>query len=269
MSRSGIVTLTTDFGLRDPYVAAMKGVILSIFPKATLVDVSHGVRAGAVQAAADLLCETVSFFPEGTVHLVVVDPGVGGDRKAIAAEANGHLYVGPDNGIFWPLLQEDPKRIVVHLTESRFFHPPVSRTFHGRDVFAPVAAHLAFGRDTGEMGVPVPDPVALKRPQPVRTDRVLVGEVTRVDRFGNLVTNLRQNHVEAFAGDREPRIEVGDVIVQGVKTCYGDVPEGEVLAVFGSGDRLEIAVNGGRASERVGTSDARLEGMPVRVDLAD
>lgn len=263
--RSGIVTLTTDFGLRDPYVAAMKGVILSIFPKAALVDMSHGVKAGAVREAADLLCDTVPYFPEGTVHVAVVDPGVGGDRRAIAAEANGHLLVGPDNGVFGPLLQEDPNPVVIHLTKARFFHPPVSRTFHGRDVFAPVAAHLASGREPGEMGAPVSDPVVLEHARPVQEDGVLQGEVTRVDRFGNLVTNLRRSDVEAFAGDREPRIEAGDITVQGVKTCYADVPQGEVLALFGSTDRLEISVNGGRASERVGVPEARLEGLPVRV----
>jgi len=269
MRRSGIVTLTTDFGYRDAYVAAMKGVILSISPKATLVDVSHAIRPGAVQEAADLLLDTVPYFPEGTVHVGVVDPGVGGDRRAIAAEANGHLFVGPDNGIFWPLLQEDPKRIVVHLTESRFFHPPVSRTFHGRDVFAPVAAHLASGRGTAEMGASVLDPVALECPRPEILEGLLVGEIARVDRFGNLITNLRRDDVKAFAGDREPRIEVGDMRIQGVKACYEDVPQGEILALFGSSDRLEISVNGGRASERLGRSGTRMEGLTVRVGLAD
>jgi S-adenosyl-L-methionine hydrolase (adenosine-forming) len=269
VTRSGIVTLTTDFGYRDAYVASMKGVILGIHRQAALVDVSHGIRAGAIQEAANLLCETVPYFPEGTVHLAVVDPGVGGDRRAIAAEANGHLFVGPDNGVFWPLLQEDPNRVVVHLTESRFFHPPVSRTFHGRDVFAPVAAHLASGRGTGEMGSPVLNPVVLECPRPEQKEGVLVGEIVRVDRFGNLITNLRRSDVEAFRGDREPRIEVDDVVVEGLKGCYADVPRGEILALFGSSDRLEISVNGGKASERLGTPEARLEGLPVRVVLVD
>jgi hypothetical protein len=263
--RSGIVTLTTDFGWRDFYVAAMKGVILSIFPGAVLVDVSHDVPPGDVREAALLLAQAAPCFPPGTVHAAVVDPGVGTGRRAFAAEAGGQLLVGPDNGLFWPLLARDPERRVVHLTETGFFRPTVSRTFHGRDLFAPVAAHLASGRDPEEMGRPVDDPVVLEEERAREEDGVLVGEVTRVDRFGNLVTNMDLDLLERFLGGRNPRIEAGRLEVTGIRGCYGDVEPGEALALIGSTGHLELSVNGGRASERAAPSGEPLSGTQVRV----
>ena len=265
MRRSGIVTFTTDFGSRDFYAAAMKGVVLSIRPGAVLVDVSHDIPPGAVREAARTLAQAVPCFPPGTVHAAVVDPGVGTDRRAIAAEAGGQLFVGPDNGLLWPLLAQDPGRRVVHLTDARFFRRIVSRTFHGRDLFAPVAAHLASGRDPDEMGVRIDDPVVLEEDRPRKENGVLVGEVTRVDRFGNLVTNIRRDVLEGFLGGREPRIEAGALEVRGVRGCYGDVAPGEALALIGSTDCLELSVNGGAASERAAPKGGDLSGVEVRV----
>lgn len=265
MRRSGIVTLTTDFGWRDFYAAAMKGIVLSIHPGAVLVDVSHDVPPGSIREAALLLAQAAPCFPPGTVHAAVVDPGVGTDRRAIAAEAGGHLFVGPDNGLFWPLLAQDAGRRVVHLTDARFFRRSVSRTFHGRDLFAPVAAHLASGRDLGEVGDRIDDPVVLEEDRPREENGVLVGVVSRVDRFGNLVTNLCQDVLEGFLGGREPRIEAGALEVRGIRSCYGDVGPGEALALIGSTDCLELSVNGGRASERAATPGEGLPGTEVRV----
>jgi len=142
LNPSGIITLLTDFGLEGPYAAAMKGVILSIHPDARLIDISHQVKPGAIYQAALLLQETCPFFPRGTVHLAVVDPGVGSNRRALAVETEDRIFVGPDNGIFWPIISRAESAEIINLTESRYFLPEVSNTFHGRDIFAPVAAHL-------------------------------------------------------------------------------------------------------------------------------
>lgn len=266
MKRSGIITLTTDFGWRDPYAAAMKGVILSIHPGAVIVDVTHDVAPGSIREAADALFQTVPCFPPGTVHVGVVDPGVGTERRAIAAESGGRFLVGPDNGLFWPLLVRDAGSVVVHIKEERFFRLPVSSTFHGRDVFAPVAAHLASGRDLREMGEIIGDPVTLDLNRPREEGNALLGEVTRVDRFGNLVTNISRNDLEVFVQGREPRVQAGDLEVKGLRACYGDVPEGEVLALIGSTGCLELSVRGGRASDRAAPQPGKtLPGMAVRV----
>ncbi|MFO7783231.1 MAG: SAM hydrolase/SAM-dependent halogenase family protein [Thermodesulfobacteriota bacterium] len=265
MKLSGIITLTTDFGWRDPYVAAMKGAILSIHPEAVLVDVTHDIEPGSIREAADILLQTVPCFPPGTVHVGVVDPGVGTDRRALAAESGGRFLVGPDNGLFWPLLLQDMERRVVHVRDERFFRRPVSSTFHGRDVFAPVAAHLASGRDPHEMGDIIEDPVALDVDRPREEGGALSGEVTRVDRFGNLVTNISWNELAAFLQGREPRIRTGDLEVKGLRACYGDVPAGEALALIGSTGCLEVSVSGGRASDRVTPAPGKVQGMKVRV----
>lgn len=265
MRRSGIITLTTDFGLRDPYVAEVKGVILGIQSMATLVDVTHEIPPGDVASAADMLLEAVPYFPSGTVHLAVVDPGVGGTRRAIAAEAGGHLFVGPDNGIFHPLLKVHPGGRVFHLRDERFFREEISRTFHGRDVFAPVAAHLASGRDPADMGEPVIDPVGLDEALPTADDSGLVGRVMRVDRFGNLITNIKGDDLKGIQASGDPVIEVGDLRVVGIRSCYEDVPPGEALALMGSTGRLELSVNRGRASDRVGSGDDAAPHRPVRI----
>ncbi len=266
MKPSGIITLTTDFGVRDPYVAAMKGVILSIYPGAVLVDVTHDIAPGSIREAADALLQAVPCFPPGTVHVGVVDPGVGTDRRAIAAGAGGCFLVGPDNGMLWPLIRQDAESRVVHLFDERFFRTPVSRTFHGRDVFAPVAAYLASGRDPLEIGTIIEDPVRLDVNRPRVEAHNLLGEVTRVDRFGNLVTNISRNDLATFLHGREPRFQVGDLEVKGLQACYGDVPEGDALALLGSTGCLELSVSGGSALDRAIPESGKIQpGMKVRV----
>jgi len=264
---SGIITLLTDFGLGDVHTGVMKGVILSIHPHVRLVDITHDVPPGAILQAALLLQEALPFFPEGTVHVAVVDPGVGGSRRAIAAEAGGRFLVGPDNGIFWPMISAATSTRIIHLTESRFFLGSISSTFHGRDIFAPVAAHLARGVDLSAMGSPVTDPVRLRIPEPRVEGNALIGEVLRVDRFGNLITTIPRDALEDFAGADLPVIRIGGLVIEGLARSYSDKREGESLALIGSSGRLEISVNRGRACDLTGagSSGQGILGLEVRV----
>ena len=248
-NRTGIITLTTDFGLKDPYVAVMKGVILSICPYATLVDVSHDIAPGCIREAADILVYLVPVFPKGTIHVAVVDPGVGGSRRAIAVEAGGHFFVGPDNGIFWPIIEKHAESRIINLINENFFLKPLSKTFHGRDIFAPVAAYLANGKDTSDMGEQIMNPVNLPMKIPEIKKGVLTAEVIRVDRFGNLITNLEQKTLADFLKGSEPIVQVGNMTIKGVHSCYVDVPKGTPFALWGSSGFLEISVNCGKASE--------------------
>ena len=183
----------------------------------------------------------------------------------MAARAGGHLLVGPDNGVLWPLLHEDPDRRVVHLQEERFFRTPVSRTFHGRDIFAPVAAHLASGTSLDALGEAFPDPVRLEMRGPERRADGLDGEITRLDRFGNLITNIRRADLEGALEGRTPMIEAGGLRVTGIQDCYEDAAEGEALAIMGSDGFLELSVNRGRASDRLVPEKGDPVGTAVRV----
>lgn len=261
----GIITMTTDFGLRDPYVGVMKGVILSINPEARVIDISHQVKAGFISQASTLVQEAYPFFPEGTVHMAVVDPGVGGDRRPILIRTHNHLFVGPDNGIFWPVIRSRQHSEIIHLTESRYFLPHVSHTFHGRDIFAPVAAHLSKGVDPLEMGPIIKGPVPLDFPAPQRKGDILLGQVMRVDRFGNLITNIQRKQFEQFLRSGHPVIKAGKQAVEGLSKTYGEALAGEVLALIGSSDCLEIAVNLGRACDVTGMNSKDIIGMEIEV----
>ena len=263
--RSGIITLLTDFGLTDPYLAMMKGVILSINPNARLVDVSHNILAGSILQASGMILETFPFFPEGTVHVVVVDPGVGSDRRLIALETGGHLFVGPDNGVFWPVIEGSKGSKIIHLRESKYFLPHLTPTFHGRDVFAPVAAHLSLGVGPGQMGPAINNPVELKAPAPYKIDDILYGQVMRVDNFGNLITNISRGDFADFVKTSKPCVYIGNMKINGLNNTYSDVDRGEPLALIDSSDRLEIAINFGRASEYMGIDPGEIVGTEVRV----
>jgi S-adenosylmethionine hydrolase len=268
MKASGVITLITDFGLSDPYVAMMKGVILSINPEAQVVDISHQVSAGSIIQAAGLVHETFSFFPKGTVHVAVVDPGVGGERRLMGMEAGGHFFVGPDNGVFWPIIEEYKGSKIIHLTESTYFLPSISRTFHGREAFAPVAAHLSLGVTLKRMGSKLSDPVELHFPKPQKEGEKLYGQITRVDNFGNLITNIHRGDFESFLKSCKPVIEVGDLTIRKLSPIYADVEEGEPLALINSSHWLEIAVNLGRASQYVGLPSEEIIGTEVKVSKA-
>lgn len=268
MEPSRIITLTSDFGLHDPYVAMMKGAILSIHSQARIVDISHEIRAGSINQAASLIHETFTFFPKGTVHVAVVDPGVGTDRRLIGLEAGGHFFVGPDNGIFWPIIEGDEEAKTIHLTNRVYFRPRISPTFHGRDIFAPTAAHLSLGVDLEKMGPRIDSPQKLLYPQPKEKDDTLYGEITRVDNFGNLITNIHRRDLNPFLESFRPVIEVGDLVIKKLSPIYADVDQGEPLALINSSDWLEIAVHQGRASQYIGLGTEGIIGAEVRVKKA-
>lgn len=266
MSELPIVTVTTDFGTADGYVGTMKGVILSIAPAARLVDLSQDIAPQDVREAAYVLHAAYPFFPPRTVHLVVVDPGVGSARRAIALRTPKGTFVGPDNGVFSYIMAEQPVEAVVELAAPRYHLPEISHTFHGRDIFAPAAAHLAAGVPLDELGPPVPDPIMLPRPQLALDAETVSGEVLHTDHFGNVITSIGRltwrsdastlTLDPAFRAAREGltlrddvRVRAGGRAIDGIHRAYASVERGELLALVGSGGFLEIAVREGSAAE--------------------
>ncbi|HEY7504795.1 MAG TPA: SAM-dependent chlorinase/fluorinase [Gemmatimonadales bacterium] len=238
-----LVTLLTDFGTSDSYVAEVKGALLSAAPGLTVVDLTHAVPPGDVRAGAYLLGRAWHRFPAGTIHLAVVDPGVGTERAALAIAAHGHYFVGPDNGLFTLVLRDAEVQIVVLATPDS-----ASPTFHGRDVFAPTAAALATGTPLAQLGDPlIGIPVRLAYREPHHEGKSVVGEVVYVDRFGTLVTNLTSELVPSYAVIEVEGLEVGPL-----RRTFGDVPTGGLVAYLGSGGQVEIAVRDGSAARRLG-----------------
>jgi S-adenosyl-L-methionine hydrolase (adenosine-forming) len=266
MKRSGIITLLTDFGLSDAYVAMMKGVILSINRDAVLIDITHGINTGYVFQGASILKETFSYFPVGTVHVAVVDPGVGSDRRMVALKAAGHFFTGPDNGIFWPIIEKYKDAEIIELTEDKYFLPNVTSTFHGRDVFAPVAAHISLGLEINQIGKPLLTPEKLELPLPFKHDNTLTGQITRIDNFGNLITNITPEDLAGFLGNNEPVILSGKIKIHGLSKTYSDREKGELLAIINSANHLEIAVNMGKASNYIGKEHDDIIGTGVKVE---
>jgi S-adenosylmethionine hydrolase len=256
-----VLALLTDFGTRDHYAGTMKGVALGICPDATLVDISHEVPPHDVVAGALELAASYRYFPVGTIFLVVVDPGVGSSRRGIAADTGEYKFVAPDNGVLTAVLDETPARKIVELTERRYARPTVSRTFEGRDRFAPAAAWLAKGVELSALGRPAGTIQRLDLPHPIVSNDVLTGEVLRVDRFGNLITNIDRKTFQKLAQDGSLEIRVGTHQVPRVVSTYADVAPGEICALFGSTDHLEIAANG-----RSAAGELRIDrGAPVHV----
>lgn len=239
------ITLTTDFGLVDPYVGLMKGVILGLNPEVNIVDLCHEVAPQNIVQAAFLLKSSRHFFPSGTIHVVVVDPGVGTRRRAVALKTGDAFFVAPDNGVLSGVLEDPEAFEAVALTNPRYWHHPISSTFHGRDIFAPVAAHLSLGVSLYEFGEPVSNLITLPFPQPLEKEEEIIGQVVHIDRFGNLITNIE--------GSRLPRedfqIEVGGHCISGLSPSYAE--GSELLALIGSSGNLEIAVKNGSAAERL------------------
>jgi S-adenosylmethionine hydrolase len=246
-----IIAFITDFGTRDHYVGAMKGAALSICPDATLVDITHDVAPQDVLEGALELAAAYRYFPPATIFVAVVDPGVGSTRRAIAADAAGFRFVAPDNGILTLVLRDASQRRVVELREARYAREVVSRTFEGRDRFAPAAAWLATGIDIGALGPDVHDPRLIDLPRPRLTSDALTGTVLRVDRFGNLLTNIDRRALETFAGGA-PVIVTASHHAGRVVNTYADVAPGALCAIVGSSDHLEVAVNGGSAAAHTG-----------------
>ena len=249
-----IVTLLTDFGTTDTYAGVMKGVILRALPDAGIIDLTHGVPAQDVRAGAFHLLSAYRYFPPGTVHLVIVDPGVGSNRRIIAADAGEHRFLGPDNGVLWPALVDAGLKgaVAVHAEVIRRAQgaalPPgarVSSTFHGRDKFAPVACLLARGERLECLGEPLRDMVTLPLPEPeTRDDGAVIGEVIHIDAFGNLVTNIRRGKLP----DASVTFEVRERAIVGVAETYVSKATGELMALYGSSGRIEISVRDGNAA---------------------
>jgi S-adenosylmethionine hydrolase len=252
--RTPLITFTSDFGHEDWFVGVVHGVLYGICPKARIVDITHAIEPGDIERAAFTLEASSPDFPAGTVHLAVVDPGVGTGRRALAVKARDQLFVGPDNGILeWALA--DPDARSHGLMEERYFRHPVSRTFHGRDVFAPVAAHLACGVPIESFGPLIADPVRLPRAATVHADGNLTGQIMFIDRFGNALTNITaEKLLRTFPGVPESSLAVtiGSKRILGIARSYGDARLGTLVALVGSSGRLEIAQVGGHAATRFG-----------------
>jgi len=242
-----LITLTTDFGTDDWFVGTMKGVILAINPRARIVDVTHAIPRGDIRAGALALLQAYAFFPAGTIHLAVVDPGVGSERPAIAMRSGKFVFLGPDNGVLSFAAGREAVRSARHVTSLKLKLQQVSRTFHGRDVFAPVAAHLSLGMRWSELGPRVAEWQRLRWPEPIRDGRTLRGEVIWLDRFGNAITNL-----PATMDLRLSDVRVKNRSLGAPSTHYQAVPTGKPLVLAGSGGLLEIAVNGGSAELKFG-----------------
>lgn len=244
MADRPIITLLTDFGWGDGHIGVMKGVILAINPDCRIVDLAHHCTPHDVMGAAFVLGQTYTFFPPGTIHVAVVDPGVGGARRPLVLEAGDYLFVGPDNGCFTLVLKQEEGVRAYELTEERFRLPRVSQTFHGRDIFAPAAAHLSLEIAPEEMGpvVDIHELTTLAIPDPLLDGEGIQGEVIWVDHFGNLVTNISQEILGEFAPNGMVEIEIKGERVRGLKTSYEEGEEGEIIALWGSAGFLEISL---------------------------
>jgi len=248
-----IITLLTDFGLKDGNVGVMKGVIWGIAPQVQIADLSHQISPQNIPEAALILLRSAPFFPDGSIHVVVVDPGVGTARRSIAAQIGEQFFVGPDNGVISMWLEREEKLNIVvnfvHLNRPQYWLPQVSNVFHGRDIFAPVAGHLAAGIPLMDMGAPIQDPVRLELPQPTRIRNEWRSQIIHIDHFGNISTNLRQEHLE---GQNVDGVQLLTVNINGIVNTFGEKQPGDIVALFGSTGNLIVSVVNGNAASRLG-----------------
>lgn len=263
----GVITLLTDFGTQDEYAGVLKGVILTINPSATVVDITHHIAPQGIDQAGEVLDAAFSYFPKETIHLAVVDPGVGTRRHIVAVRSQGHTFVAPDNGLLTPILAGGHLTRAVRVENERLYRQPVSATFHGRDIFAPVAAHLSMGMPMEELGPHVGGDHIVRRPYrrcewTPKGD--IVGEVVYIDRFGNIGTNIDRSSIRKLEepSERGPlEITIGDRTISRLSESYSQSGAEELAALLNSRDRLEIAINGGNAAQWVSAQP----GMVVRV----
>ena len=256
LARTAIVTLTTDFGLNDHLVGAMKGVILEIAPEAQIIDISHAVQPFDILDGALTISQAYSYFPSGTVHMVIVDPGVGTARRPVILTGDRHVFVAPDNGVLSLIYDREERISVRHVTAEHYFLQPRSNTFHGRDIFSPVAAYLAKGVEPDRFGDEIIDYVRFSAPRPKPVDeRALQGVVLKVDRFGNLVTNITPQDAPQLFSATPPafKIVIG-AKAQATRMCsnYAEGAPGEVFGILGSMGFLEVATNRGSAYQMLG-----------------
>lgn len=263
---SGTVTLLTDFGLKDHFVGVMKGVISNIAPHANLIDISHQVRPQSIVEGARLLAQAVPYFPPGTVHVAVVDPGVGTERRALAVQIGDHFFVAPDNGLLTLLLEKaegagETKKLI-SLTKPGYWLPQISTSFHGRDIFSPVGAHLANGLPLNKLGEEIDDPRLLKLAQPLATQNGWKAEVVMVDGFGNICTNLLGS---ALPEDKENiTIKIAETTIRGLTQAFGDAKPGTLIALVDSTGHLAVAEVNGNAAERLNVH----VGTPVLIEVS-
>jgi hypothetical protein len=246
-----IVTLLTDFGTDSPYVAAMKGVILAINPALTIVDLTHAIPPQDVRLGAFVLSQVCPRFPEGTIHVAVVDPGVGSQRAIVYVESDGQRYIGPDNGLLSRVARPTGAARIVALENRDLWLPRVSTTFHGRDIMAPVAARLTLGLDVNRLGPTRASLVELDWPQPRVEARRIVGEIQAVDSFGNLISNVEPGHLQAIPPGATPIVRIGGESINGIASAYAQRPVGSLAALIGSGGFLEIALVNGNAAKQL------------------
>jgi S-adenosylmethionine hydrolase len=247
---AGILTLTTDFGFAGPYVAAMKGVLLGMVPDARIVDVCHTISPQNVLEGAFVLAGIVDYYPENTVHLAVIDPGVGTDRRLIVVSILGHWFVLPDNGLITGVARGKKPDAIWEISNPSLFRRDVSATFHGRDILAPAAAHLLAGRDPAELGPLVDRHITLRNFEPTPDDRGFVGEILFKDTFGNLITNIHADRLTDIPNE-EWGVEIGDTRIESIRRTYGQSPAGSLIAVVGSTGWVEVAVVNGDAARQL------------------
>jgi S-adenosylmethionine hydrolase len=263
-----VITLTTDFGTNDHFVGAMKGVIVDIVPEAQIVDITHAVQAYDVLDGALTIAQAYSYFPNGTIHMVIVDPGVGTARRPILATSDGFHFVAPDNGVLSMVYAREERVHVRHITSEHYFRLPVSNTFHGRDIFAPVAAYLAKQVDSHKFGDEIEDYVkfAAPKPKPAGENKIR-GVVLKIDRFGNLVTNVTAADVPALfaANPGAFKIVVGSREITDIRTAYAEGAPGEVFGILGSMGYLEIVANRAAAAQITGAG----KGSEVSIVLGE
>ena len=252
LAPSRIITLMTDFGTSDHYVGVMKGVILNINRQVEIVDITHAVPPQDIHGAAFLIDSAYRYFPTGTIHVIVVDPGVGSERRAVACQTETAYFVYPDNGILTHILQNEKHAHAVAVENPAYFLPQVSNTFHGRDIFAPVGAHLSRGVPIGELGNPVTQPVQLTIPEPQVTEEAVIGHIIWIDSFGNLVTDVSREILESLERQNGVVIHAESAKIDHFNRSYAESEIGEVLAIIGSFNRLEISINQGNAAQVLG-----------------
>ena len=268
VARKPIITLTTDFGLNDHFIGTMKGVILNIEPEAQIVDICHSVQAFDVLDGALTISQAYTYFPSGTVHMVIVDPGVGTARRPLVVTTERHHFVAPDNGVLSLIYQREERLSARHVTAEHYYVQPVSQTFHARDVFSPVAAYLAKGVDPAKFGEEVSDFVRFSAPKPkAANENTLRGVVLKVDRFGNLITNITPQDAPMLFSETPPafKIVVGKREITEIKSAYALGAPGEVFGILGSMGYLEIAANRAAAAQLLGAN----RGSDVNIILGE
>jgi S-adenosylmethionine hydrolase len=251
-----VITLLTDFGTRDGYPGVMKGVIWKIAPGVQIADITHSIKPQNIMHGALALARTAPFFPSGTIHVAVVDPGVGTQRRPIGLKLGDHFFIGPDNGLFTLVLERAEANHdaiqIVHLDKSEYWLPAISRVFHGRDIFSPCAAHLAIGVALSDLGTQIDDPIRLNYPHPVSIPGGgLRGQVIEIDTFGNCSTNIESSHLFPIG---DVSVRVADQRIDGLVNTFGDRPEGTLIALYGTAQDLIISIVNGDAAHSLNIS---------------